>query len=777
MKRFSVFVFLLVLLLVGCSDSKLNTIKNGIDIGYVKNDTELSVKNNFFVPLKVEGYDVTWTSQSPNLEFSNEKALVTRGNIDVIAHFKASFVYNQKTYEVDFEVTIIKADEIIDSFDFLPIVEKIVIPRSTSSDIELPTLIDGVTITWTSSNPQVISNEGVVNRQPSDTEVRLTATLTKDLESKVITFDVVVEKEPSIDYQAILNKITLPSSTDKNISLPKVVDNVLVTWFSNHENMTNEGVITQTSEDITVQLTATLGDVEKVFEITILKKTEGIISTKTPIADVRALSEGTVVTVHGVVTSLMTNGNFTIEDSTGAIPVYFGSNNNALEVGRVYIIEGELSIFNGLKQIGTSKKAPIIKETLDKVPLPSVIDLSDYSLDYDDVTLYEGHVISYQNLEVTQVLTPNNALEFMVKNEAGETTNARLDKRVNDQPYAFLGIKVGDIIDLYNVTVGQYNEKAQFLFTRRSSIESRDKDPEKITFYGVSNQIYTIGDSEPNYLEGITAKNGHGVDFTDFLEVNHSLVNLNEVGVYEVTITLSTDNTVSTSYQLTVRDKATPGNYSGYYQSLSGLTGQALNNELQRLIRNTGRATGSTSEVKQVDRWNGSYYKIYTGMGPYGNREHTWPSSLLGSTKDDLHNLRAANERVNSSRSNYPFTDSNKPFTGSQPYEKIGNAWYPGDEHIGDVARIVLYISIRYNLPLSRVGNLNLFLKWHQLDPVNEFEQTRNDRIYNIQSNRNPFIDHPELVELYFGSATSFSVPISLIEASLQLHTYYQTHL
>lgn len=174
---------------------------------------------------------------------------------------------------------------------------------------------------------------------------------------------------------------------------------------------------------------------------------------------------------------------------------------------------------------------------------------------------------------------------------------------------------------------------------------------------------------------------------------------------------------------------------------------------------------------------NGSYYLIYSGKGPYGNREHTWPSSLLGSTKDDLHNLRAANVSVNSSRSNYPFRENTRPYTGSEPYQLINGAWYPGDEHIGDVARIVLYISIRYNLPLSRVGNLNTFLKWHQLDPVNEFEQTRNDRIYNIQSNRNPFIDHPELVELYFGSPTTFAMPISLISATLQLNSHYQMHI
>ena len=71
---------------------------------------------------------------------------------------------------------------------------------------------------------------------------------------------------------------------------------------------------------------------------------------------------------------------------------------------------------------------------------------------------------------------------------------------------------------------------------------------------------------------------------------------------------------------------------------------------------------------------------------------------------------------------------------------EIYGGWYPGDEHIGDVARIVLYIHVRYNLSLGAVGNLDMFLTWHNLDPVDDFERARNDRIYNIQENRNPLL-------------------------------------
>jgi hypothetical protein len=42
-------------------------------------------------------------------------------------------------------------------------------------------------------------------------------------------------------------------------------------------------------------------------------------------------------------------------------------------------------------------------------------------------------------------------------------------------------------------------------------------------------------------------------------------------------------------------------------------------------------------------------------------------------------------------------------------------------------------------------------LQWHQDDPVDDFERNRNDVIYSYQGNRNPFIDHPNLVDYLWG--------------------------
>ncbi|RXG33163.1 Ig-like domain-containing protein [Leeuwenhoekiella marinoflava] len=131
------------------------------------------------------------------------------------------------------------------------------------------------------------------------------------------------------------------------------------------------------------------------------------------------------------------------------------------------------------------------------------------------------------------------------------------------------------------------------------------------------------------------------------------------------------------------------------------------------------------------------------------NTEHVYPQSLFDREpvkRGDLHHLRVADIEINSLRSNYPFAD------GSGEYELIsGNSFYPGDEWKGDVARMILYLNVRYELSVDLVGNLDLFLKWNREDPVSDFERQRNEAIEDAQGNRNPFIDNPYLATLIWG--------------------------
>jgi endonuclease I len=146
------------------------------------------------------------------------------------------------------------------------------------------------------------------------------------------------------------------------------------------------------------------------------------------------------------------------------------------------------------------------------------------------------------------------------------------------------------------------------------------------------------------------------------------------------------------------------------------------------------------------------YWEEYTsGNNPYStqtyNTEHIYPQSKLESdlAVSDLHHLRSADATVNSDRSNYPYVD------GSGSNQLIGEAWYPGDEWKGDVARMVMYLNIRYGEIFSKVGSLELFLEWNQEDPVSAFEEQRNDVIYAAQGVRNPFIDNPYIATLIWG--------------------------
>ena len=58
-------------------------------------------------------------------------------------------------------------------------------------------------------------------------------------------------------------------------------------------------------------------------------------------------------------------------------------------------------------------------------------------------------------------------------------------------------------------------------------------------------------------------------------------------------------------------------------------------------------------------------------------------------------------------------------------------------------------LSTSSKLPLH--GVRTTLLEWHELDPVDDFERNRNNVIYSFQGNRNPFIDHPELVDFLWG--------------------------
>lgn len=152
------------------------------------------------------------------------------------------------------------------------------------------------------------------------------------------------------------------------------------------------------------------------------------------------------------------------------------------------------------------------------------------------------------------------------------------------------------------------------------------------------------------------------------------------------------------------------------------------------------------------------------------NREHIYALSLgtpdlLTSTPNagtDAHHIRTADVDRNALRGNKKFA------SGSGNSGVVGSNWYPGDEWKGDVARMIMYMYLRYptqckpiNVGTGTVVStdtnmLQLFLKWNAEDPVSQYEDNRNTYLGNAlntngQGNRNPFIDNPYLATLIWG--------------------------
>jgi deoxyribonuclease I len=143
------------------------------------------------------------------------------------------------------------------------------------------------------------------------------------------------------------------------------------------------------------------------------------------------------------------------------------------------------------------------------------------------------------------------------------------------------------------------------------------------------------------------------------------------------------------------------------------------------------------------------------------NVEHTWPQSRFnkggedGAQKSDLHHLFPSHAEMNRIRANKKFGDVERAeMTLPCPQSKLGSVkGLPGDyfeppvSHKGNVARALFYFAVRYSVEID--DDEEFFLRrWMKQDPVDTEERSRNNRIHELQGNRNPFVDHPELVEL-----------------------------
>ena len=233
---------------------------------------------------------------------------------------------------------------------------------------------------------------------------------------------------------------------------------------------------------------------------------------------------------------------------------------------------------------------------------------------------------------------------------------------------------------------------------------------------------------------------------------------------------------------------------TGYYNSIDGKRGQDLKNAVHQLLKNHTVMTYSSlwyhfqstdchfENPNQVWDMYSNITRYYRGASAVSgmNREHSFPKSWWGGTQvdayTDLNHLYPSDADANMAKNNYPLGEvSTASFNNG--CTKVGTpkagqgggsstVFEPDDEYKGDFARTYFYMATcyqdytwKYTYMVSNTSwqtlnqwSINLLLKWSREDPVSDKEVARNEAVYKIQNNRNPYIDNPQLAEYIWGN-------------------------
>ncbi|HSG68167.1 MAG TPA: endonuclease [Bacteroidales bacterium] len=228
----------------------------------------------------------------------------------------------------------------------------------------------------------------------------------------------------------------------------------------------------------------------------------------------------------------------------------------------------------------------------------------------------------------------------------------------------------------------------------------------------------------------------------------------------------------------------------GYYDGTEGLYGEALKAALHGIIDEHDAPSYDDlrdfilPESDEDPQNPDNVILLYTGRSQakntFGglpdqwNREHVWAKSHGGFDNDppcgtDAHMIRPTDVSVNADRGNKDFDEGGQQHSEATGCYYTAYTWEPRDEVKGDVARMILYMDVRYEgdngepdltvvdavntAPAPEHGRLSTLLDWHEEDPPDAFEINRNNVVYYYQGNRNPFIDHPEFVYDIWGAS------------------------
>jgi len=246
-----------------------------------------------------------------------------------------------------------------------------------------------------------------------------------------------------------------------------------------------------------------------------------------------------------------------------------------------------------------------------------------------------------------------------------------------------------------------------------------------------------------------------------------------------------------------------------YYKTADGLSGEELKTELFYIIRDPGVVNYSGLKAKYVEtdtRADGNLRDWYSNATSYVpgsnfgssikqegdgyNREHLMPQSWYNKASpmvSDIMQVVPTDGYLNSRRNDLPFgeviDDENRINTSKNGYSKWGaprsdlgapssvtSVFEPNDEVKGDIARIYFYMATCYqDSILGWIGNnasdvlggtiyrpildweMELMMRWAKIDPVDSVERARNAAVFEVQGNRNPFVDYPGLENYVWG--------------------------
>jgi endonuclease I len=267
---------------------------------------------------------------------------------------------------------------------------------------------------------------------------------------------------------------------------------------------------------------------------------------------------------------------------------------------------------------------------------------------------------------------------------------------------------------------------------------------------------------------------------------------------------------------------------AGYYDAAAGLTGLPLKTALYNIIKGHTSISysGLYAAYVTTDNFPGNkvydMYSIradstanywfsnsassadqcgnYSQEGDCYNREHSTPASWFNDATpmySDLFNVYPTDGYVNNNRSNYPFADvGTANYTSSNGSKRgtcatagySGTVFEPIDCYKGDFARTYLYMATRYENIVAGwpsystecaavyAGNgglvfkpwyVTMLLNWCAMDSVSQKEIARNNAVYAIQHNRNPYIDHPEWIWAIWGPTSGIAQQSDMVNVSV----------